>query len=172
VYEAEFYMMLRVGASGVYMLVTQGNLASTYAELGRHEEALSMRRDVYYGLLKLKGEEHGETLREANNYVSTFMQLKRRTEAKRLAQKTLLVARRVLGESHELTLTMRMNYAMTILDDEGAKLDDIREAVTTVEDTELIARRVFGGAHPFVRKIEADLRNARAVLRARETQRS
>ena len=100
------------------------------------------------------------------------MQLKRHTEAKRLAHKTLLVARRVLGESHELTLTMRMSYAMVILDDDGAKLDDIREAVTTIEDVERTARRVFGGAHPFVRKIEADLRRARAVLRARETQRS
>ena len=48
-------------------------------------------------------------------------------------------------------------------------LDDLREAVTTLEDTERIARRVLGGAHPITVQIERDLRKARATLRARET---
>ena len=53
--------------------------------------------------------------------------------------------------------------------DPAATLDDVREAVTTLEDTERIARRVFGGTHPFTGKIELPLRGARAVLAARET---
>ncbi len=54
---------------------------------------------------------------------------------------------------------------------ENAKtLDDLREAVTTLEETEPIARRVFGCAHPLTVDIEGDLRNSRAALRARETQ--
>ena len=57
----------------------------------------------------------------------------------------------------------------TLCADPGATLDDLREAVTTLEHTERIARRVFGGAHPLVLDIEDNLRNARAVLRARET---
>jgi len=51
----------------------------------------------------------------------------------------------------------------------GATLNDFREAVTTLEDTERIARRVFGGAHPLTRGIEQNLRNARATLAACET---
>ena len=47
-------------------------------------------------------------------------------------------------------------------------LDDLREAVTTLEDTERTARRVLGGAHPTTTGIEAELRRARADLRARE----
>ena len=35
---------------------------------------------------------------------------------------------------------------------DGATLDDLREAVTTLEDTERIARRVLGGAHPTHRR--------------------
>ena len=35
-----------------------------------------------------------------------------------------------------------------LFDDTGATLDDLREAVTTLEDAERIARRVLGGAHP------------------------
>jgi len=58
---------------------------------------------------------------------------------------------------------------MALCDDHGAILDDFHEAVTTLEDTERIARRVFGGAHPLTSAIERTLRNARAALRARET---
>ena len=36
---------------------------------------------------------------------------------------------------------------------------------------ETIARRVFGGAHPFAMSIEGDLRCAQEVLAARETPR-
>ena len=53
--------------------------------------------------------------------------------------------------------------------DASATLDDLREAVTTLEETERIARRVLGSAHPFVANIEVALRQVRAALRARET---
>ena len=56
-----------------------------------------------------------------------------------------------------------------LYDDPGATLDDMREAVTTLEELERIARRVFGGAHPTTTLIENGLRDARAVLRARES---
>ena len=55
-----------------------------------------------------------------------------------------------------LTLKMRI-YARALYQDTGATLDDAREAVTTLEETERIARRVLGGAHPTV-TIERDLK--------------
>ena len=54
-------------------------------------------------------------------------------------------------------------------DDPDATPDDVREAVTALEDVERIAWRVFGGAHPLVKSIELELRISRAKLRARET---
>ena len=48
--------------------------------------------------------------------------------------------------------------------DDCATLDDLREAVTTLEDVERTARRVLGGAHPVTVSIEESLREARAVL--------
>ena len=78
------------------------------------------------------------------------------------------MARRVLGESRELTLKMRWVYAEALYKDDGATLDDLREAVTTLEDSERIARRVLGGSHPTTGGIERHLRDARAALRARE----
>ena len=84
-------------------------------------------------------------------------------------RKTIPVARRVLGESYETTLRMRWIYAEALYRDPGAMLDGLREAVTTLEDTERTARRVLGGASPTTRSVETALRNARAALRARET---
>ena len=63
----------------------------------------------------------------------------------------------------------RSLYGWALYKDTGAALDDLREAVTTLEDTERIARRVLGGAHPLTEGIEKELRYARAVLDARET---
>ena len=54
--------------------------------------------------------------------------------------------------------------------DDAATLDDLSEAVTTLEDVALIARRVLGGAHPVTVEMEKALQTARAALRARETQ--
>ena len=82
--------------------------------------------------------------------------------------KSIPVARRVLGETHEITLKMRWTYARALYVDADATLDDVREAVSTLEDTEQAARRVLGGAHPTTYGIERALENARAVLRARE----
>ena len=78
------------------------------------------------------------------------------------------VARRVLGKNNDLTLKMRWLYSIALSNAEGATLDESREAVATLEDTERTARRVMGGAHPITTGIEVSLRNARAVLAARE----
>ena len=64
---------------------------------------------------------------------------------------------------------MRKIYAQMLYQDDGATLDNLRESVTTLENTERTARRVFGGTHPIVVDIERGLRAARAALRARET---
>ena len=84
-------------------------------------------------------------------------------------RKTMPVAPRVLGQSHDLTIKMRAIYAQALYQDPAATLDDLREAVTMLEDTERIARRVLGGAHPTTTGIEQCLRESRAALRARET---
>ena len=58
---------------------------------------------------------------------------------------------------------------MALYKDNDATLDDLREAVTTLEDSALTARRVLGGAHPIAMAIEEPLRSARVALRASET---
>ena len=78
------------------------------------------------------------------------------------------VARRVLGESDDLTLRISWNYARSVCEDTCPTLAELREAVTTLEETERTARRVLGGAHPVTTGIEGSLGYARAIHRARE----
>ena len=159
-------MERRLGASEYNILVMQGNLAMTYARLGRVEHALQIERDIYRGRLKLNGEEHEDTLTAANNYANSLVYLRRFEEAKALLRKMIPVARRVLGECNQTTLMTRWNYAGAICNDTAATLDDLRDAVTTLEETEQTARRVLGGANPLVGEIETSLREARAALSA------
>ena len=84
-------------------------------------------------------------------------------------RKTIPVARRVLKDGDDLTLMMRSNHAKSLYSEPSATLDDLNEAVTTLEEIERTARRVMGGAHPLTEGMEDDLQHARALLRARET---
>ena len=118
---------------------------------------------------RFDGEEHGKTLVAANNYTVALVEAKRFEEAKSVLCKMIPVARRVSGDDDETTLRMRWNYAHSLCMDPAATLDDLREAVTTLEDAERIARRVLGGAHPLTAEIEDQLRYAQAALRAHET---
>ena len=129
---------------------------------------MRMSQEVYSGHLKLHGEEHDATLMAAHNHAASLIRLQRFEEAKALYRKIMPVARRVLGASHKYTLGMSVNYARALYSVDGATLDDLREAMRTLEDTEPIARRVFGGAHPHTTAIEGNLREARAALCAAE----
>ena len=79
------------------------------------------------------------------------------------------MAQRVVGEDKEITLQLKRKYAQSLYKDDGSTLDDLREAVATLEGADQIARRVLGGAHPSTTVIEGAMREARATLRARET---
>ena len=59
-------------------------------------------------------------------------------------------------------------YCNATYNDEGATLDDLREAVTTLAEITRTARRVMGGTHPLTVGIEGALREAWELLRAHE----
>ena len=128
-----------------------------------------MRQDTYSRWLKLKGDAHEETLREATSCAITLSNLHRYAEAKALLRKMIPVARRVLAESDDLQFRMRMACNRVLCEDPAKTLDDLREAVSMLEEIEPTARRVLGGAHPITAGIERDLQEARDVLRSRET---
>ena len=135
--------------------------------LGRYDDALRSRRNAYSGYVKLLGKEHEFSLVAASNYAFTLINLQRFEESKTLLREMMPVARRVLGENNSLTLKMRRAYGEALYKDPGATLDDLNEAVKTLEETARTARRVMGGSHPLAVAIEKSLLRSRAALRAR-----
>ena len=111
---------------------------------------------------------HLDSHRSPSN-AATLKNLDRFKEAKYLLRKSIPVARRVIGYGHIFTLRMRWIYGEALYMDPDATLDDLREAVTMLEETERTARRVLGGRHPLTEGIVRHLRKARAALGARET---
>ena len=107
-------------------------------------------------------------VREADNYALLLIRLERYGEVSKLLRKLTPMARRVLGEGHEITLGMRTNYAQSLYEGPGATLEDLREAVTTLEETSRTARRILGSEHPTTKTIEWHFKKAQAALRARE----
>ena len=168
VMEAQVSMQRRHGESAHNFLVAQSSLASAYNSLGRREQALRVRQDIYSKCLSLYGEEHAHTLGEASNYATSLAQLQRFEEAKALLRKIMPMARRALGDDSKTTLGMRKSYAQALYLDAGATFDDLREAVATLEATERTARRVLGGSHPIVTGLGKSMRASRTVLAARE----
>ena len=166
--EAELAMRRRRGDPEHVILIMQGNIANSYQNIGRFEDALRLKRDVYFGELKLYREENEHTLAAANNYASTLKHLDRHKEVKSLLRRLIPVAHNLLGESDRLTLKLRWIYAQSLYKDDGATLADLREAMRTLEEIGRTTRRVFGGEHPFTVEVEDSLQNARAALRARE----
>ena len=63
---------------------------------------------------------------------------------------------------------MIINYGKVLYKADDATLDDLREAIKTLEDVEPTARRTLGGTHSYVAGIKGDLDASRARLRARE----
>ena len=163
--ETELATKRRLGDSEHKLLIVQSNLASTYERLGQSEKSLRIKRDVLSGWLRLNGVEHTYTLTTTNNYANSLAALHRFKEIKSLLRKTMPVARRVLSDSNETTLNMRASYANALYRDPAATLDDLREAVATLEETERTARRVLV-AHPLAMHIVGTL--ARAKLRFQE----
>ena len=123
-----------------------------------------MNRDVYSGLLRILGEEHQDTICAANNYAGNLSKLRRYQEAKSLLRRTVPVARRALGEDDRFTLKMRITYARALYKDAAATLDDLREAVETLESVAKSCQQLFGAAHPDTSNVLNVLANARKKL--------
>jgi len=84
-------------------------------------------------------------------------------------QPTKIDPRETSGPQIERIPSTRPSYAEALFGDDGATLNDLREAVTTLEDLERTARRVLGDAHPLTTGIREDFCDALAALSARET---
>ena len=142
------------------ILVTKGNLADCYRELGRENESISLSQEVYDGIASIFGRSHFQTIDSAINLAATLSQFGRLAGAKKLLNEQITIARH-RGPDDKTVLTLRAVLAETII-----KEDDPTEAVAIFEDVDRRMRRVLGPAHPQSQSVRTGLEEARAKLLA------
>ena len=168
VYEAELATEERLGVKEEGdILITRGNLAICYYNLGQLDEALSMQREVYAGRQSM-----GEYLLRAGNQDIAVCNLAEYLVAAREFEEAQSLAREELpaiidrhGPDDPLTLEVQTWYALAFFRADGASEDDVAEALTILEDVLRRSRRVLGDSHPDTeraREFLEEVRSARA----------
>ena len=137
------------GDSEGNILVAQSNISSSYAELGRHEEALRIERDIYARRSALLGKNDEATLLSAVNLACSLVEdLEQFDEARAFLQDRIPEAIQALGKDADLALKLRRMYAQCLYENDGASREDVTAAIATLEDIDRRQTRIFGAAHP------------------------
>ncbi|HLJ93835.1 MAG TPA: serine/threonine-protein kinase [Gemmataceae bacterium] len=110
-------------------LTSMTGLANSYADLGRHADALKLREETLT-LLKAKlGPDHPDTLTSMNNLANSYTALGRHADALKLREETLTLRKAKLGPDHPDTLRSMWGVAESLM-----KLERGTEAVPIIDD--------------------------------------
>ena len=143
----------------------QGNIANSYQGLGRLEEALHLRREVYARRCALHGLNSEDTLISAANLAATLVDtLQQFDEARAFLRDRIPEAMRVCGKDHDITFRMQRMYAQCLYRNDGASLDDVTAAIAQLEDLDRRMTRTYGAAHPQTGSTRTRLEAARKKL--------
>ena len=109
-------------------LMAMQALASSYADSGRHEEALTLRKQVLALSSKVNGPQHPHTLGAMQNLATTYGQIGRPDEALKMEEELLAIRRKASGPEHPDTLKTMVNlgnsYSATGRKEDGIRLFD------------------------------------------------
>ncbi|KIX10040.1 uncharacterized protein Z518_01121 [Rhinocladiella mackenziei CBS 650.93] len=124
-------------------LTSMANLASTYRNQGRWQEAEELDVQVMETSSRVLGAEHLDTLTSMTNLASTYWNQGRWQEAEELEVQVMETSSRVLGAEHPSTLISMANLASTY--SSRAKWQEAEELEVQVMET---SSRVLGAEHP------------------------
>ena len=156
--ETELAMKRCHGTDEESLLVLQSNLAMCYRRLGRHKEALALKREVYLGKCRLRGDRSEAAFSDAISLVISLCDTGNEAEALSFLRERLPVAQDAFGPDHQWTLWLRRQLARILLDsaiDGKGSEAGVIEAKSIIADTVRRTRRVFGITHPFTEEAEA-----------------
>jgi tetratricopeptide (TPR) repeat protein len=119
------------------------NLASSYQDVGRRDEALRMQEESLALCRKVFGPEHPMTLMGLHNLATYLDDAGRGDEALKLSEESLALSRKVNGPEHPTTLTAMHNLAVSYSD-----VDRPDEALKMQEEVLALCPKVHGPEHP------------------------
>ena len=118
------------------------NLASSYDEAGRQDEALRLREQVLVLRRKVSGPDHPDTILAMNNLAVSYDEAGRREEALKLREEVLALRRKVNGpENPDTILAM---HSLAISYDEAGRLE---EALKLREQVLALRRKALNPDH-------------------------
>ena len=108
------------------ILAIQDNLTNCLQLLGRHDEALATRRQVYTTSVETLGASHRSTICSALNLSVSLVNAQLFNDSKSFLRDQLPVARRSLGADHYLTLRVHHFLGMALQGSPGCTRDNLR----------------------------------------------
>mmetsp|Transcript_4642 Transcript_4642/g.14053 ORF Transcript_4642/g.14053 Transcript_4642/m.14053 type:complete len:161 (-) Transcript_4642:89-571(-) len=124
----------------------QSDLANCLGDLGRHDEALVIKREIYRKSRAALGDTHEETIILAIN-LSTSLAHANGSEAITLLRKTLPDTQRGLGDRHDFTFRVVGLFAEVVAQSATSR-EEVVEADALVEKYIQIVCQVLGRGHP------------------------
>ncbi|MFE1769986.1 tetratricopeptide repeat protein [Streptomyces sp. NPDC059008] len=124
-------------------LSARHNLAVSYSNAGRVQEALDLGKQVLVDRERGLGPDHPDTLTARSNLAVSYSDAGRVQEAFELSERVLVDRERVLGPDHPDTLTARSNLAVSYGD-----AGRVQEAFELSERVLVDRERVLGPDHP------------------------
>ena len=121
------YVMHSITSNYVNILNAQTIISTCRSNLGQHDEALVLRREIYAKHVAMRGVSNENTIICGSNVVNSLLWLRNLDEAKLLLRDQLLpTARRSLGPDHELTLSLNYNLVDALASAPEDTRDDLR----------------------------------------------
>ncbi|WP_189136043.1 tetratricopeptide repeat protein, partial [Wenjunlia tyrosinilytica] len=101
----------RLGPHHLDTLTARSNLAASYWQAGRTDDAIQLNEQVLDESERILGPHHPDTLTARNNLANSYAQARRTDDAIQLHEQVLDERERILGPHHPDTLTTRNNLA-------------------------------------------------------------
>ena len=146
------------------VLAAKANLASCLANVGRHEEALRLRRDVYARSSILHGSASDDALLDAANLASSLIVSQAFDEVIPFLRERILVANQAFGPDHVRALDLAAFLSEALRLNPDATRADLSESESILVNVLQRQRRVLGPAHPNTKNSEQALSFIRESL--------
>jgi hypothetical protein len=166
VYEANLEWATRRQSPWDMQLTLKGSIASLLMDLNRVEESIARKRANFAERQRVLGPEDERTLVDATGLCALLIKAEDFVGCKQFMRENSLLEKfgRTFGPDHVDHLCFRRIQARALYLDDGAPLDDLRQAVEILEDVSLISSRLVGPGHPATLRSEKFLGQAREKL--------
>ena len=124
-------------------LAAMYNLATSYDDAGRQEDALRIRDDVVTASREVNGPEHPDTLSAMNNLGISYEKAGRKDDALALQEEVMKLMLKVNGPKHTETLTAMTNLAISF-----GRAGHLEKALKMNEEVLNLRRDADGPDHP------------------------